>query len=133
MVLIYPSLDSLEAVEGTCDQRRPSSACAHAQADLGLRWSQSLIIRIVMRWLTEYDQTWYHSLMILLLLPRRYAREIRGMPLRMVIGSQQGPTEELFIRLLLCPSSCDFTYGTDRYVNTKFPYWTSIYSLLIVN
>ena len=37
--LVYSSLDSLEAVEGTCDQRRLWSDCADAQADLSLRWS----------------------------------------------------------------------------------------------
>ena len=35
-IFIYPSLDSREAVEDTCDQRRHSSDCADAQADL---WS----------------------------------------------------------------------------------------------
>ena len=39
-VLVYLSLDSLEAVEGTCDQRRLWSDCADAQADLSLLWSQ---------------------------------------------------------------------------------------------
>ena len=32
MVLVYLSLDSLDAVEGTCDQRTVCSDCAHAQA-----------------------------------------------------------------------------------------------------
>ena len=36
-VLVYPSLDSLEA-EGTCNQQRLRSDCADAQADLSLRW-----------------------------------------------------------------------------------------------
>ena len=36
---LYPSLRSLNAVEGTCDQRRLWSDCANAQADLSLRWS----------------------------------------------------------------------------------------------
>ena len=44
-VLIYPSLDSLEAVKGTCDQRRLWSDCTHAQADLSLRWSLELYCR----------------------------------------------------------------------------------------
>ena len=39
MILVYPSLDSPEAVEGTCDQRRLWSDCAGAQADLSLRLS----------------------------------------------------------------------------------------------
>ena len=39
-VLVYPSLDSPEDVNGTCDQRRLWSDCADAQADLSLRWSQ---------------------------------------------------------------------------------------------
>ena len=38
-VLVYSSLNSLEAVEGTSDQRRLRSDCAYAQADLSLRWS----------------------------------------------------------------------------------------------
>ena len=38
-VLVYFSLNSLEAVEGTCDQRRLRSDCADAQADLSFRWS----------------------------------------------------------------------------------------------
>ena len=37
-LLIYPSLNSLEAVAGTCDLRRLWSDCANAQADLSLRW-----------------------------------------------------------------------------------------------
>ena len=39
MTLIYPSLDSLEAVEGTFDQRILWSDCADVQADQSLRWS----------------------------------------------------------------------------------------------
>ena len=38
-VLVYPALDSLEAVKGTCDQRKLRSDCADAQSDLSLRWS----------------------------------------------------------------------------------------------
>ena len=38
-VLVYPSLNCLEAVEGTYDQRRLRSACAYAQADRSLRWA----------------------------------------------------------------------------------------------
>ena len=38
-VLVHSSLNSIEAVEGTCDQRRLWSDCADAQADLSLRWS----------------------------------------------------------------------------------------------
>ena len=38
-VLVYPSLDSPEAVEATRDQQRLRSDCAEAQADLNLRWS----------------------------------------------------------------------------------------------
>ena len=37
--LVYPSLDSLDAVEGTCDQPSLWSDCADAQADLSIRWS----------------------------------------------------------------------------------------------
>ena len=36
-VLVHPSLDSPETVEGTCDQRKLWSDCADAQADLSLR------------------------------------------------------------------------------------------------
>ena len=39
MVLIYPSLDSLEAAEGTCHHWRLWSDCMDVQADLSLRWS----------------------------------------------------------------------------------------------
>ena len=38
MIHVYPYLDSLEAIEGTCYQRRFWSDCADAQADLSLRW-----------------------------------------------------------------------------------------------
>ena len=37
-ILIYPYLDSLVAVEGTCKQGRLLSDCADVQADLSLRW-----------------------------------------------------------------------------------------------
>ena len=37
-VLIYPSLNSQEAVEGLCDQWRLWSNCTDAQADLNLGW-----------------------------------------------------------------------------------------------
>ena len=37
-VLVYPSFDSKEAIEDTCDQRTLRSDCADAQADPGLRW-----------------------------------------------------------------------------------------------
>ena len=37
-VLVYPSLDNLEAVEGTRNQRRLWSDCADGQADLSLHW-----------------------------------------------------------------------------------------------
>ena len=37
-VLVHPSMDSPEAVEGTCDQWRLWSDCVDAQADLSLRW-----------------------------------------------------------------------------------------------
>ena len=40
-ILIYPSLDSLEAVEGTCDQQRCCSDCMDAQADLSLCYSHN--------------------------------------------------------------------------------------------
>ena len=35
---VYPSLDSLEALEGTCNQQRLCSHCANAQAELCLCW-----------------------------------------------------------------------------------------------
>ena len=44
-VLVYPSFDSPEAVEGTYNQRRLLSACADAQADLSLRWSHKSYCR----------------------------------------------------------------------------------------
>ena len=39
MVLVNPILDSLEAVEGTCDQRRRRWDCTDVQADLSHRSS----------------------------------------------------------------------------------------------
>ena len=44
-IVVQLSLNSLEAVEGTCDQRRLWSACADAQADLSLRWSHKSYCR----------------------------------------------------------------------------------------
>ena len=38
-ILVYPSSDSPEAVEGTCDQRRLRSDYAKAQVAMSLRWS----------------------------------------------------------------------------------------------
>ena len=43
--LVYPSLDSLEAVEDTCDQRILWSDCADAQADPSLCWSHKSYCR----------------------------------------------------------------------------------------
>ena len=39
LVLVYPALASLGAVEDRCDQRRLWSDCADVQVDLSLRWS----------------------------------------------------------------------------------------------
>ena len=53
-VLVYLSFDSLEAVEGICDQRRLWSDCADEQADMS-----SLVARLivgVVRWLNSYLQ-----------------------------------------------------------------------------
>ena len=44
-VLVHPSVDSPEAVEGTCNRRRHQSDCADAQADLSLRWSHKCYYR----------------------------------------------------------------------------------------
>ena len=44
-VFVHSSFDSVEAVEGTCDQRRLRSDCADAQADLSLRWSHKSYCR----------------------------------------------------------------------------------------
>ena len=44
-ILFYPSLNILEAVEETCDQRRLWSDCADAQADQSLRWSHKSYYR----------------------------------------------------------------------------------------
>ena len=41
-VQVYPSLNSLEAVEGARDQRSLWSDCADAQSDLSFRWSHRL-------------------------------------------------------------------------------------------
>ena len=48
-VLVYPSFNSLMAVEGTCDQRRLLSDCANAQVYLGHRWSHKSYFGIVVR------------------------------------------------------------------------------------
>ena len=53
-VLIYPSLDSPKAVEGTCDQRRLLSDCADAQSDQSLRWSH-----VLNRYCCALAQIWY--------------------------------------------------------------------------
>ena len=44
-VFVNPSLDSLKAIQSTCDQRRLWSNCADAQADLSLRWSHKSYCR----------------------------------------------------------------------------------------
>ena len=44
-ILVYLSLDSQEAFNGTCDQRRLRSDCANAQSDLSLRWSNKSYFR----------------------------------------------------------------------------------------
>ena len=44
-VLVYPSLDSFKAVEGTSDQRRLRSDCTDVQADLRLCWSHKSYCR----------------------------------------------------------------------------------------
>ena len=43
--VVYLSLDSPQAVEDTCDQRRLRSDCADAQSDLSLRWSHKSYCR----------------------------------------------------------------------------------------
>ena len=45
-VHVYLSLDSTEAAEDTCNQRRLRSDCADAQADLSLRWSHKSYCRV---------------------------------------------------------------------------------------
>ena len=42
-VLVHPFLDSPEAVEGTCDQRRLCSDCVDEQADLTSLITQVLL------------------------------------------------------------------------------------------
>ena len=42
-VLVYPSLDSLEAVESTCNQGRLRSDCVDTQADLSSLVAQVLL------------------------------------------------------------------------------------------
>ena len=44
-LLVYPTLDSLEAVEGTCDQLRLLSDCTDVHADWSLRWSNKSYCR----------------------------------------------------------------------------------------
>ena len=53
-VLGHHSLDSMEAVHGTCDQRRLWSDCAEAQADLSLRLSHKSYCSFVVRWLISF-------------------------------------------------------------------------------
>ena len=48
--LAHSSLDSLEAVGGTCDQRRLWSDCADTQADLSFRWLHKSYCRFFVRW-----------------------------------------------------------------------------------
>ena len=43
--LVHPSLNSPEAVEDICDQRRLWSDCADTQVDLRLRWSHKSYCR----------------------------------------------------------------------------------------
>ena len=43
--LVYPTLDSLEAEEGTYDQQRLWSDYEDAQADLSLHWSHKSYCR----------------------------------------------------------------------------------------
>ena len=52
-VLVHSSLNSLETVEGTCDQRRLWSDCANAQSDLSLRWSHNLILGFDVHWVIK--------------------------------------------------------------------------------
>ena len=49
-ILVHPSLDSPEAKEGTCDQRRLRSDCAKVQADHS-SLAARLIVGFVARWL----------------------------------------------------------------------------------
>ena len=44
-LLVYPSWDSPQTVEGTCYQRRLWSDCVNAQADFRLRWSHKSYCR----------------------------------------------------------------------------------------
>ena len=43
--LVHPSLDSPDAVEGTCGRGKFWSDCVYAQADLNLRWSHKSYCR----------------------------------------------------------------------------------------
>ena len=61
-VLVYHSLDSPEAVEGTCDQRWLWSDCADAQTDLSLRWpykSYCKFCRALAHFSLSYNKTWF--------------------------------------------------------------------------
>ena len=44
-IFVYPSLDRLEAVEGTCNQQRLWSNYVDAQADMNLHWSHKSYCR----------------------------------------------------------------------------------------
>ena len=50
-VLVCPSLNSLEAVEGTCDQERLGLDSLDVQADLTFASCTRLIVGFVARWL----------------------------------------------------------------------------------
>ena len=47
-VLVYPSLDSLEAVEGTWVQRRLWSDCANVQADLSFFLVSQVLLQVLL-------------------------------------------------------------------------------------
>ena len=67
-VLVYPSLDRPDVIEGTYDQRRLWSDCADAQADLNLRWSHKSYSWLVLLCAGSNDKCklLFHQVVILL-------------------------------------------------------------------
>ena len=62
--IFYPSLDSPEAVEGTCNQKRLWSDCTYVQADLSLRWLHKSNCRFCHALVQiKFERPFYHLLM----------------------------------------------------------------------
>ena len=74
-ILVHPTLDSPEAKEGTCDQRRLRSDCAKVQADQS-SLAARLIVGFVARWLNinfKYIEVKMQDMFLLKLANFRFA------------------------------------------------------------